>query len=493
MEWVNDSIIEPLRENPNTDSTPLMAFCCTLKRMKNNTAPALAILAHPLTVLGLALVLLNDFLLKPLLPSWWTGKLSDLGLLFALPLCLAALLSLFWQPRKAARALLALPAFGAVLLIFLLLKASPLTNHWLTSWLPLRALPDASDLLALPAWLAALFLWLRPPAAARPSRSWLLLLPLAAMLTLADAAAPDYGIACFQLDGSSLRAGGMYSAYVSQDGGRTWQSGQIQNNERCLGQDKDKQIELTASRGASYRLTIGQKIERSTGGQTWETVFTPQPLSEAEDAYLRKTMPTNIYYQPGPLDGVIDPQSGNLVAAMGLEGVLIVPPSGAPEWAAVSTYRHASLKSVGWVGYATLLYNEFGLAIAGALAWLATASLRLRRATWQVVLTVLGLIILAGAGFALTPDLANASYTAMFSMLALLLALLWNLGLVITAGLRQRKRPMRPFVRRLLFVPLAVVLLLLPYVAWALGLLPFYWIAQLAAAALLVALVVIIN
>src|SRR5690349_13071723 len=47
----------------------------------------LAWLGHPGTLLALALLLLNDHVLKAAYPGWWTGKLSDAaGLVLAPPL-----------------------------------------------------------------------------------------------------------------------------------------------------------------------------------------------------------------------------------------------------------------------------------------------------------------------------------------------------------------------------------------------------------------------
>ena len=64
--------------------------------MKSNPSlyRSLRTLAHPLTWLALALLLVNDHLLRVLWPSWWTGKLGDFAWLFFAPLVLAALVSL---------------------------------------------------------------------------------------------------------------------------------------------------------------------------------------------------------------------------------------------------------------------------------------------------------------------------------------------------------------------------------------------------------------
>ncbi len=54
---------------------------------------ALHCLKHPATVASIALLVVNDHILKSLAPSWVTGKLSDFAGLFFFPFLLAAALS----------------------------------------------------------------------------------------------------------------------------------------------------------------------------------------------------------------------------------------------------------------------------------------------------------------------------------------------------------------------------------------------------------------
>ena len=46
---------------------------------------------HPVALVGLAVLLVNDHLLKSAVPGWWTGKLSDLAGLAFFPFLLVAL------------------------------------------------------------------------------------------------------------------------------------------------------------------------------------------------------------------------------------------------------------------------------------------------------------------------------------------------------------------------------------------------------------------
>ena len=56
-------------------------------------------LLHPLVLGAVALLILNDHVMKARWPSWWTGKLSDLAGLAMFPLLLQAL----WEQAHARR------------------------------------------------------------------------------------------------------------------------------------------------------------------------------------------------------------------------------------------------------------------------------------------------------------------------------------------------------------------------------------------------------
>lgn len=112
-------------------------------------APApLALLASPPFILSVALLLLNDHILKAAYGNWLTGKLSDFAGLFAFALFWTALL-----PRQR-RAVFALTAVAFVL------WKTPLSDPALAAWnalgiLPLARVVDPTDWLALLALVPA--------------------------------------------------------------------------------------------------------------------------------------------------------------------------------------------------------------------------------------------------------------------------------------------------------------------------------------------------
>lgn len=122
-------------------------------------------LCRPAPVLALAVLALNDHLLKGagLLPGALTGKLSDFAGLFLFPVFLFVVLRV---GSSASRQRLALASAALTAVGFAAVKLHPGTNAVvLATWGPM--LLDPTDLVALP-MVAAAALWLRrEPAPAR--------------------------------------------------------------------------------------------------------------------------------------------------------------------------------------------------------------------------------------------------------------------------------------------------------------------------------------
>jgi hypothetical protein len=128
-------------------------------------------LLHPLPIGAVALLVLNDQILKGsgVLPGWLTGKLSDVTGLFFFPILLFVALDLLSARRLARppwRALAVAAAAAATIVGFSAVKLSPAANAWVGRlWGPMVL--DPSDLLALPFAILG-GLWIR-----RAPRAWL--------------------------------------------------------------------------------------------------------------------------------------------------------------------------------------------------------------------------------------------------------------------------------------------------------------------------------
>jgi len=129
------------------------------------------LLLHPLPLVAIALLVINDHVLKAAMPGWWTGKLSDFAGLTFFPLLLAACVDAVRRardPRALVRGAAVATAIG-----FALVKTLPVATdafRWAVGalqWplaaahaivsgaaihapLPVVAVTDPTDLIALP-------------------------------------------------------------------------------------------------------------------------------------------------------------------------------------------------------------------------------------------------------------------------------------------------------------------------------------------------------
>jgi hypothetical protein len=114
---------------------------------------------HPVALLGLLVMVVNDWILKPRVgPSALTGKLSDLGGLIAAPVVLTAAIGLVLRVARAKdpylthrRLVIAVATTGAV---FAAIKLSERAAGWFVSVIsvvrPAEVYLDRTDLLCLP-------------------------------------------------------------------------------------------------------------------------------------------------------------------------------------------------------------------------------------------------------------------------------------------------------------------------------------------------------
>jgi hypothetical protein len=450
---------------------------------------AVRLLAHPLSLAAIGLMLANDRVFKILWPSWWTDKLSDFAGLFFLPFLAAALLALV-IPRRSSAWL----AFGLTGLGFILIKTVPGVNALLPG-LGLQARLDPTDLVALLSLIPAAWLWRRQqegPALRLDKR--LLLVPLAALVTLADAAAPDYGVTCLTLDGSKIMAQAslLGGSYQSADGGLTWQVLSTERQANCNPTAQNQAVIQVPAHGAQFRIRPGAGIDRSTdGGATWTVDFSILPASEAETTYVSMTRSGNLAFGSIPFAGLVEPASGNLVFAMGHDGVLLRRPNGEWSWAAVGTYVHNSLRLDGLAGILILVQYPIGLALLVAFGWLYTRAAR--RIPRTIVWVILGWVGLALLSLILSPEIVTANYLAIGALLALLFMAAATLIALLTAIFRLKGEfagVVLSALPQMLGMGLAC---LLPYVLWAAGLLPLYAYALLASTVLVVLLFIIFS
>ena len=131
---------------------------------------------HPVPLVAIAVLLVNDHLLKGSAPGILTGVLSDIAGLMFFPLAIVAVLEhlrgrRFVVPSRSpvlvAVALTAV-AFGAINTSMGADRLYEQAQGWLRlGWRPVVNVADTRDLLALPALIVPLFLGLRRARSAR--------------------------------------------------------------------------------------------------------------------------------------------------------------------------------------------------------------------------------------------------------------------------------------------------------------------------------------
>src|SRR3972149_1579351 len=127
-----------------------------------NLNKSLNCLIHPTVLTSIAILVLNDHLLKSTHPSWLTGKLSDFAGLFFFPFLLLAAFSILVNHTQVSSRTIGLIAFAITGAWFALMKTTSWGNAF-TEDLLLRLFGftveialDPTDLIALvvllPAW-----------------------------------------------------------------------------------------------------------------------------------------------------------------------------------------------------------------------------------------------------------------------------------------------------------------------------------------------------
>jgi hypothetical protein len=458
---------------------------------------ATACLAHPFSLAALALLLLNDHLLRVYWPSWWTGKLGDFAWLFFFPFALAAVLALLLpKTLKNHHHWTAALAFSLTASVFALTNTWSAFHTWLLA-ITSRLLGfqvgwrlDPTDLVALVAMLAAAGLW--RAMGARPTRqpksAWLLLAS-AGLLTVANSPMPEAGITCLKTIEERLYAFSSYSSYRAEPGGLEWQEAGAETTGQFWRQDcptyysgsgiESRILQDPQDENIRYRILPGETIQRSIdGGQSWQMDLQLAAEPEAMQAYYRLRNNGNAEVYAGPFDAAFDPISGSLILAMGHSGVLVRQADGMYRYAPVGIHVHEepSIRQVFMIlmpGEALMAVIIGGLAVL--LLWL-----RKRRFSFRHVLgalAALGWLFIA----LLLPPALTYSYGQALVMLVLGAAGLLLLPLIVEVLIRTAVQSRPLLFHYLLILLVSSILFLLPFLAWGINVIPNYRLAQVFA------------
>ncbi|MEU4402135.1 hypothetical protein [Micromonospora orduensis] len=306
-------------------------------------------LCHPTTLVALALLLVNDHVLKAAFPGPLTGKLSDVAGLVLAPPLVAVLLTLL-VPRLPARAaaLVALASVGAG---FAVVKSSGYvaelaSSAWTVLAGPSLVRADRTDLLTLPALALAWWSWTRSrrrPVRRRNARTvrLLVVLPPAVLAVAATSAVHyPYAVGTALLDGQpAISTGSGYDSgdwptrpadgtwSVSENRGITWRSATVTEEQRLSGQGAgQRQACVPAEPQRCYRAVEGHlRVDESDdAGTTWRVAW---EVSDArrEELARRSYNPGDVRRHFASRDLIVYPAAGGgheVLVANGRDGIL---------------------------------------------------------------------------------------------------------------------------------------------------------------------------
>lgn len=291
------------------------------------TRHALRCLRHPVTVVAVVTLVVNDHLLKgSAAPGWLTGKLSDFAGLFFFPFLAAVLVGTLVRSRHWAGVV----SFAITGAWFAAAKALPAAHSATVALIEavVGARPvvrlDPTDLLALVALVPAWRLWHTVDTARAPHWRSVVAVAVAGLAALATTPY-DPGVLLLTVEDETVTAWvadendeGPGDSYVSDDGGVTWRYGNQELPD--LGDDwRDARQRVGCAPtlpDECYRARRGRhtdRLERSVdGGQTWVPTFRAPYLLRG-GVKMRVT------------DLAVVPQSGSYAAivAVGVDGVVV--------------------------------------------------------------------------------------------------------------------------------------------------------------------------
>jgi hypothetical protein len=292
---------------------------------------SLACLQHPLTLLSIAILLLNDHVLKVVSPSWLTGKLSDFAGLFFFPFIVAAGLSLALSKFDLSRQRIGQIAFGLVAVWFVLLKTVPFVNSLTAQFAslfigaPARLVLDPTDLIALIVLLPAWRVWSNLSKTVALRKAYVsLVVGVIACLASSPKLPPFDSVRALEYQNGILYAESAYDGLVkSTDGGNSWNWLDYQKDEieSIYGMFSNRELPIQAcdpiQRQTCYMVDGTPIVSISNDkGKSWQIAWEIPPDRREYVIHVSENITTQ------DLIIVDESDSRYLFIAMGKHGIL---------------------------------------------------------------------------------------------------------------------------------------------------------------------------
>jgi len=454
---------------------------------------AISFLAQPISLGAIFLLFINDHLLRTNYISWIFGKLGDFAWLFIFPPILVVLFSIFFRSHSASQTkAFGVIAYGLTAAVFTLANLFGGFNDWIVSVIasflgkPAMLVSDPTDLVALFALYISWRLWVQHKFVNGAKWRGVIAIPILSLLTIANAAAANYGICCLDIREGILYAGSQYqySAYKSVDGGMTWKT----ENDLHLECDdflfdmndatSPQKIIQDGNVNVFYGFDLGGSIEKSDdSGETWTVIYPSRHYREIEKMLYKERVYSAVISE-GPNNAIYDKQHDHVIFAMGHQGVLVLDSEG--EWHAVAVGEYVPYESVSFSEKFSYLTGEIFVSIGLALLLFQVMSLRMIRDRRQKVIVGISCAVFIPTVFLVRPFSFQSKYYGAHILLAgyYISAFLLPVGALDTV-MRLFKDFRRYIPQMLLPVISSGVLYFALLVLWLADILPYYLLAKL--------------
>jgi hypothetical protein len=223
-------------------------------------------LAHPVILVSIGLLLVNDHVLKAVAPGWLTGKVSDFAGLAFFPLLVAIVVG------PIARRWALPVAVGVTGTWFTLIKTSVVASHATERMVesltgsPATIVVDPTDLLALPAMATAVWAWNRSVQASPRAR--VVIVAVAALSVIATSNVEDPSVFRVLVVGDVVVVdSGEYGIEASDDFGDSWRAGSAQ--EAAALDSSDRLREACSATGELCIRGTDEVVQEKTGDGEW--------------------------------------------------------------------------------------------------------------------------------------------------------------------------------------------------------------------------------
>ncbi|MBL8090790.1 MAG: hypothetical protein KF758_03640 [Anaerolineales bacterium] len=450
--------------------------------MNQNSKTDLMTLMHPLMLLSIFVLLVNDHVLKVHFPSALTGKISDFAGLFFFPILLSAILHFVLKSFQFQSRNITFTSFCFTAIYFSLIKTVPFFNDFTEKLFSIQIILDPSDLMAL---IMLPLAWMLKEKVASESKTGIsklsyLVLGIASMATMATSPAFTPIIRNLIIHESIIYAEFDYEEYFfySQDGGTTWKEVDFEIPAQVSEQigkypDLPFTLCLPDNKDICYQTSQEVILESKDGGQTWITSW-EFPLGRKE-FFTRST----VYSDLGPYDLAYIEFDGKqvVIAAMGSEGVLVKADDN--EWVSIE------VGEAGPINFAASNFAEARNSVSTEFQILCFTTLVflyinvIANARKRDILTFKLLLLLPILCFFLGMIVLVFLYSLYFLVeivsLIIFVSVLLTIFLIFeelfTNTIRQAKT-------NLLMIGIIIFISYMLFILWAYGIIPVYEIAQ---------------